>query len=469
MHMPRGLLPALSEHGLGDPRPMGAGPEGDRWVCLDGHGTRWVVSVVRVRSAVQRDRLVDRARRLVSVSVVARSLPTVLGLLELPDGLVALVRHEVPGTDLLTVGEGRGRWRAAEVVGVVAAVAEALDALHAVGLVHGDVSAGNVVVTPDGGAVLVDLGWGDDAHELGTPAAAAPERVRGATRATDVHALASVGIDLLRQGPGLPGPSGDVGDGSDDVDAWRVREVLREAAAPDPERRPSARALAAALVTACPPEPVRLPESAVLARAALLRRAADDDQRTRRRPPSATRGRHRRPRPVRHVVALGVGTVVVVAAGAAAVLGQHGAAVGDGLASEAAARATGPAPLLPGADDAVVAAVTATHVRARALADGDLLRLSALTVPGSPAAAADRAAWSALDGRRGRAVVLVSDVRGGAVGGGRAEVEVLSAAALAGDDARPGPAPEPRWAGLELVRGGTGWLVRGVRPVDAPG
>ncbi|GGB92836.1 hypothetical protein GCM10010972_01870 [Cellulomonas carbonis] len=439
-------------------------------MCLDGHGTRWVVSVVRLRSAVQRERLVDRAGRLASVSVAVTSLPTVLGLLELPDDLVALVRHEVPGTDLLTVDEGRGRWRAAEVVGVMSAVAEALDALHAVGLVHGDVSAGNVVVTPDGGAVLVDLGWGDDAHELGTPAAAAPERVRGATRATDVHALASVGLDLLRHGRGVPDPSdAAVGDGSDDADASRVREVLREAAAPDPGRRPSAGALAAALVAACPPEPVRLPESAVLARAALLRRAADDDQRTRRRPPSATRGRHRRPRPVRHVVALGVGTVVVVAAGAAAVLGQHGAVVGDGVESEASVRATGPAPLLPGADDAVVAAVTATHVRAHALADGDLLRLTALTVPGSPAAAADRAAWSALDGRRGRAVVLVSDVRGGAVGGGRAEVRVLSAAALAGDDGGPGPALEPRWAGLELVRGGAGWLVRGVEPTDAPG
>jgi len=84
-------------------------------------------------------------------------------------------------------------------VRVVADVATALAAAHARGIVHRDVTPGNVMLTTDG-AKLVDFGisaavgeadWAPDGHVLGTPAYLAPERLdRGTVRpATDVYAL----------------------------------------------------------------------------------------------------------------------------------------------------------------------------------------------------------------------------------------------------------------------------------------
>jgi hypothetical protein len=80
-------------------------------------------------------------------------------------------------------------------------VAEALQVLHAKGVVHGDVSPGNVLITDDGDAKLTDFGvaraiWSDatvtaGALVAGTPAYLAPEVARGEERtpASDVFSL----------------------------------------------------------------------------------------------------------------------------------------------------------------------------------------------------------------------------------------------------------------------------------------
>jgi len=53
---------------------------------------------------------------------------------------------------------------------VLAAIEDALEALHGTGLAHGDLTAANVVVTPEGRAVLIDWGEpgvaGEDRHDL---------------------------------------------------------------------------------------------------------------------------------------------------------------------------------------------------------------------------------------------------------------------------------------------------------------
>lgn len=497
MHVePHGLTAALRTRGLSNPTPMGAGPAGDRWVATDIDGSRWVASVVEVRSTVHRERLGARASLLARTPHPA--LPEVAGLLDLPRGRAVLLRREVPGSDLATVAAGRHRWRAAEVVRVVVDVAAGLEHLHRAGLVHGDVSAGNVVVTPAGRAVLVDLGWGDDVGEHGTDGPAAPERADRATSAADVHALGAVALHLLGDGHESRGPEGRSTAASPEPQPWtgddgptteRVTAILRTSTARDATVRPTAGELSAALRTACPPEPVVLPDSAVLARAALLRRAAGDT--TQRRPRDAVRGRHRRPSRIRHAAVLGVAAAALVVTGTGAVLATDAGAPGAGAtgAGEGWTPSTGAArrgsvtgseprpPFAPGHDDASVAAITVTHVRARALAEGDLPRLLSITVPGTPAAAADRAAWEALEGRRGRAVVTVTAAEPVAYrtadGPGRqadAVVRVQSVALLA--DAAPlaGPAPvtggEPRWVELGLVRDEGRWRVATVRGVD---
>lgn len=77
-------------------------------------------------------------------------------------------------------------------------LADALDALHAVGVVHGDISPRNVLYDAAGRAHLADLGASVlDGVETGagalTPAVAAPERLRGApaSAAGDVYSLAA--------------------------------------------------------------------------------------------------------------------------------------------------------------------------------------------------------------------------------------------------------------------------------------
>ncbi len=94
-----------------------------------------------------------------------------------------------------------------EAVDIGAQVADALTAAHRHGVVHRDITPGNIMLTPAGAKVL-DFGIsriaGDAAmtvagRTLGTPAYLAPERVSGrpATPAVDVYALAAVLVHAI--------------------------------------------------------------------------------------------------------------------------------------------------------------------------------------------------------------------------------------------------------------------------------
>lgn len=374
---PDGLVLALRAAGLRLAGPVGRGSGGPRWSAVDEEGRRWTVTVVDTGSARGAGEAAERVRRLGEIS--HDHLPRHREPLTLLGGRLAVLQEEVPGADLATVCAARGTWAPAEVVTVLVPLAGALAALHAQGLAHGDVSPANVVLRPDGRAVLVDLICGDGPGEGGTPGVAAPERPSGARAPGDVHALARLGLRMLD--PAQPGgrhPATDV-----DVSSGREAVVacLQVAASSDPSCRPAASDLAASLYRACRPAPVDVPDAAVLARAA-LRRLAE--------PPSAElstwvrprarreRGRHRRTR--RRGTALVVGTTVLVLASAVtlpAALGERSRQPGDEAGR-------GPA----------AAAVRLTLARADALASGDVWALRAITVPGSRAAAADAVtAW----------------------------------------------------------------------------
>ncbi|MET0415264.1 MAG: serine/threonine-protein kinase, partial [Actinoplanes sp.] len=120
-----------------------------------------------------------------------------------------------------------------EAARIGAAVADALAAAHANGVVHRDVKPGNVMLTPNGVKIL-DFGISAPAGEpddddtgatFGTPAYVAPERLDGmpAEPATDVYGLGVLLFEMVTGDPPYP------------VDTW---EELAEAKASGPGELP---------------------------------------------------------------------------------------------------------------------------------------------------------------------------------------------------------------------------------------
>jgi len=374
---PVGLAAAVRAAGLRLAGPLGTTGVEPRWSAVDQDGARWVLTVV---PAVDAGRARDRVLALDALGHphLARLGP----LVALPDGGLVVAHEVVPGLDLAALVAARGTLRPGEVAAIVGPVARALVAVHAAGLVHGDVSPRNIVLGADR-VVLVDLVHGSDPTERGTPGFAAPERVAVAAAAGDVYALGRVGLVLL----GLQRVAAD--DGQDALVA-----ALRRAADREPARRGSSADLAEAVEATGSTEAVPLPDPAVLARIALRRlaeprrparsgsSAGARGETTRRR---AARGRHRRRR---------LGARVAWSAGAVAV----GLAVGGALTLTAQADRVSPV----GGAGPLATAARVTAVRTAALASLDPRALAAVTVPGSPAARADQSLLIALR-RAGRA------------------------------------------------------------------
>jgi serine/threonine protein kinase len=142
-----------------------------------------------------------------------------------------IVMELVLGQDARRLLLQRGRQPLPAALRVVAQVAAALQYTHDRGLVHGDVSPGNVVIREDDGtAKLADFGLaqGLDAcppgprDMVGTPAYMAPELLEGAAPSprSDLYSLAAVAQALLT--PDLP-PA--------------LADALRQALSPDPAKR----------------------------------------------------------------------------------------------------------------------------------------------------------------------------------------------------------------------------------------
>lgn len=135
------------------------------------------------------------------------------------DDVLALVMDLVEGTDLREKIRTEGPLAPAAAATMISQLASALAAVHAVGLVHGDVKPGNVLVPADGSSVrLADFGvahriTGDYSPTHGTPEYVAPEIVRGGASSgrSDVYGVGLVLYEALTaRSPYRGGPVDEV-------------------------------------------------------------------------------------------------------------------------------------------------------------------------------------------------------------------------------------------------------------------
>jgi hypothetical protein len=192
---------------------------------------------------------------------------------------VALVLELLAGGSLAALLARRGRLRPGEVVTAIAPVAAALAHAHANGVVHGDLSPGNIVFTAEGRPVLTDLGvarvLGETSSGEVTPAYVDPTVARGGAPgpASDVFGVAAAAFHALTGiAPWNAATPADVLDIAADGQLPDLAELAPEAPAEllavvtrglsaDPHDRGSAAAFALDLRHACRPEPVGLTAS----------------------------------------------------------------------------------------------------------------------------------------------------------------------------------------------------------------
>ncbi|MFW5470164.1 protein kinase domain-containing protein [Knoellia sp. CPCC 206435] len=468
--------------------PLARGGSGTVWAATDASGQPVAIKVVPAADA-------DDA--LVELAVLGRIAdPHLVRLHEavaLPSGDVALVMDHLTGGTVGAVVRARGHLAAGEVVTALVPIASTLARLHAVGVVHGDVSPDNVLLDGGGRPYLADLGVarivGERLSEVrGTEGFVAPEVALGAspTAASDVHAVgalawfcltgsvpdpAAVRGRLAERVPGLPGAL-----------VTTVEGALRL----DPADRPGADELALALYESV--EALPLPLTQGRDDVSLLTRRIRAAARAAPAPPS---GGHRRRLWVRSLVsrvrafrrpgrlssglvlAVSCAALLVVLAADRAVWWAHAPGSGaQGQASPAPPRPPGDLRMLADAPErdplGLVRALAAA--RARAWETGIAARLVEVDAPGSPALARDTEVLAGVQRAQQRYVGLTFDVReavvsrrGDGVASIRTRIDTGAHLVRSPRGEEPRPATSDAAVILDLVHTPTGWRVHEVR------
>ena len=191
--------------------PIGSGGMGEVYRALDERLGRRVALKVLLR------RLADDAgfrERLLRESRLAASLdhPNVVPVYEAgeADGRLFIAMRYVDGTDLKALLRREGALEPARAIALATQIAAALDAAHALGLVHRDVKPSNVLIDQQGGrehVYLADFGLTQSASDrepaegslMGSVDYVAPEQIRGdeVDARADVYALGCLLFEAL--------------------------------------------------------------------------------------------------------------------------------------------------------------------------------------------------------------------------------------------------------------------------------
>ncbi len=263
--------------------PAGSGGSAEVWRALD-TTTGDEVAVKRLHPIVFSD--AAGLARLKREFEALRSLdePHIVRVraLEIADDEAALILDYVAGPSLADRLASGPPLRPAEAVAIARDVAAALTAAHAAGIVHRDVTPGNILLDPTAGARLTDFGiaLGGGAESvtatgqlMGTMRYLAPEQLRGspATPASDIHALAAVTYEMLAGRPAYAATTPVALAEAQDLGAAPIETIppaldaaVRQAMAPDPADRPAdvatfAESLSTGLIADAVTQAIRLP------------------------------------------------------------------------------------------------------------------------------------------------------------------------------------------------------------------
>jgi serine/threonine protein kinase len=264
-------------------RLLGEGGFGQVWrATRETSGALVAIKILHLELIRSNDALTRFDRELAAIMRLDhRNVVRALDHGTLEDGRPYLVLEYIDGPSLRDVIHERRTLPPTEMLAILEPLCEALAAAHEQGLVHRDVKASNVILSRDGlgsRPVLLDFGLvklldSDDPSltssrsMLGTPAAMAPEQMRGqpVDARTDVYALGLLAFHMLTGAPaftGAPGvvqsylqvhgprprPSAHV-----DIDPAVDEPILRALQADPAARFPSAHALVEALRAAIAP------------------------------------------------------------------------------------------------------------------------------------------------------------------------------------------------------------------------
>jgi eukaryotic-like serine/threonine-protein kinase len=247
-------------------RLIGEGGFGQVWRATREEDGRLVaINILHLELIRSNDALTRFERELRAIERLQhRNVVRALDEGTLEDGRPYLVLEYIEGPSLRDVIHERGSLPPNEMLAILEPLCQALAEAHELGLVHRDVKASNVILGHDTQGprpVLLDFGLvklldaegpglTSSRSMLGTPAAMAPEQMKGqpVTARTDVYAVALLAYHMLTGAPafgGTPGvvqsylqvhgprprPSAKV-----DIDP-AIDEPIIRALAPDPTQR----------------------------------------------------------------------------------------------------------------------------------------------------------------------------------------------------------------------------------------
>jgi serine/threonine protein kinase len=196
---------------------LGAGAMGQVFLARSAAGRLVAVKTIRIELAEEPGFRARFAREVAAASRVSGVFTAAVIEADADADLPWVATAYVPAPSLSTLVRKAGPLPVPAVRWLAAGCAEALQSIHAAGLLHRDVKPSNVLVAPDGPRVI-DFGVARAAERVqltttrgasGTPAYMAPEQARDATQASPASDIFSLGATLVYAATGHSPYQGD--------------------------------------------------------------------------------------------------------------------------------------------------------------------------------------------------------------------------------------------------------------------